>query len=281
MSSIDLHVHTTASDGTTAPAKVAELAKSAGLSAIAITDHDTISGCSEAMEAGKALGIEVVPGIEISTKYGVSVHILGYYVNLHSDKLNPVLEWVVNDRDERNLKMTKLMQEDGIDVDYEQMKERFGEVVGRPHFARILVEQGRAESIKDAFDKFVDKGKKYWLPRQFLSIERSVEIITEAGGIPVIAHPFQYKKNDEELRELISHCKDHGLLGLECRYSGYSYDQEEYLEALAEEYDLFMTGGSDYHGNNKPDIKLGSGKGRLSVPYEFLSELKTLKGTLG
>lgn len=282
MNNIDLHVHTTASDGTCTPAEVVALAKEKGLAAIAITDHDGVGGYAEAAAAGKKLGVEVVSGIEISTKfitdeYGYAVHILGYYIDTASPELTPVLEWVVNDRDERNRKMVALMQADGLPITYEYMHERFGNVVGRPHFAEYLVEQGLASSVQDAFDKYVEKGRRYWLPRHFLSIERSVEIIKLAGGVPVLAHPFQYKRDDAGLRELIEHCMRSGLKGMECRYSGYTEEMSGYLEKLADEYGLIKTGGSDFHGGNKPAISLGSGKGTLNVPYEFLEKLKQAK----
>ena len=278
MKTIDLHVHTTASDGTASPAEAVELAKAAGLSAIAITDHDTVSGYAEAAEAGKALGVEVIPGIEISTKYGRAVHILGYYIDPDSDKLAPVLEWVVRDRDERNRKMAGLMAADGLPVSYEEMHRRFGAVIGRPHFAEVLVELGLAKDVRDAFDRYVEKGQKYYLPRNFLSIERSVEIIREAGGIPVLAHPFQYKLDDAGLRELIEHCMESGLKGMECRYSGYSTEQSKYLGRLAEEYGLIKTGGSDFHGENKKHISIGTGTGALEVPYQYLEKLREAAG---
>ena len=278
MKTIDLHVHTTASDGTASPAEAVKLAKAAGLSAIAITDHDTVSGYAEAAEAGKALGVEVIPGIEISTKYGRAVHILGYYIDPDSDKLAPVLEWVVRDRDERNRKMAELMAADGLPVSYEEMHRRFGAVIGRPHFAEVLVELGLAKDVRDAFDRYVEKGQKYYLPRNFLSIERVIEIIREAGGIPVLAHPFQYKLDDAGLRELIEHCMESGLKGMECRYSGYSTEQSKYLGRLAEEYGLIKTGGSDFHGENKKHISIGTGTGALEVPYQYLEKLRKAAG---
>ena len=278
MKRIDLHVHTTASDSTASPAEAVRLAKEAGLSAIAITDHDTVSGYAEAAEAGKALGVEVVPGIEITTKYGRAVHILGYYIDPDSDKLAPVLEWVVHDRDERNRKMAELMAADGLPVSYEEMHRRFGAVIGRPHFAEVLVELGLAKDIRDAFDRYVEKGQKYYLPRNFLSIERSIEIIREAGGVPVLAHPFQYQLDDAGLRELIEHCMESGLQGMECRYSGYSVEQSKYLGRLAEEYGLIKTGGSDFHGDNKKHISIGAGTGGLEVPYKYLEKLRQTAG---
>ena len=278
MKRIDLHVHTTASDGTASPKEAVKLAKEAGLSAIAITDHDTVSGYAEAAEAGAKYGLEVVPGIEISTKYGRAVHILGYYIDPDSDKLAPVLEWVVRDRDERNRKMAELMAADGLPVSYEEMHRRFGAVIGRPHFAEVLVELGLAKDVRDAFDRYVEKGQKYYLPRNFLSIERSIEIICQAGGVAVLAHPFQYKLDDAGLRELIEHCMESGLRGMECRYSGYSREQCKYLGHLAEEYGLIKTGGSDFHGEVKKHISLGIGTGSLEVPYKYLEKLREAAG---
>lgn len=277
MKKIDLHVHTSASDGTLSGREVAELAHSLGLSAIAISDHDTAAGYFEAAEAGKELGLEVVPGIEISTKYGRAVHILGYYIDPKAPSLEHVLNWIVNDRDTRNRKMAEMMAADGLPVSYEMMHQRYGEVIGRPHFASLLVELGLASSIQDAFDRYVEKGQKYYQPRTILPIERAVEIIVEAGGIPVLAHPFQYRMDDALLRELIEYCMSFGLRGMECRYSGYDEEQVAYLEALAGEYGLVKTGGSDFHGSNKPHIALGSGMGNLTVPYDFLEKLKEIR----
>ncbi len=278
MKRIDLHVHTTASDGTCTPEEVVRLALDEGLAAIAVTDHDTADGYAQASAAAAGTALEVVPGIEISTRYFGSVHILGYFIDPQSDELRPVLDWVVRDRDERNRKMAALMAADGLPVSYEQMHERFGAVVGRPHFARVLCELGLADSIQDAFDRYVEKGRKYYIGRQFLPIERSVEIIRLAGGVPVLAHPFQYRLEEAQLRELIEHCMDYGLRGMECRYSGYSEEQSAYLLTLAKEYGLLPTGGSDFHGANKPHIRLGRGTGGLSVPLEVLEGLREEAG---
>ena len=279
MRTIDLHIHSTASDSTCTPAEIAALAVRQGLAAVALTDHDTVLGYPELAEAAAALGLETVPGIEISTKYGGSVHILGYYIDPHSPALEPVLNWVVHDRDQRNEKMCALMAADGLPVSYEDMKRRFGGIIGRPHFAEILVELGLASSVQDAFDRYVEKGQRYYVSRTILPIERAIEIIRLSGGVPVLAHPFQYKRDDAGLRELIEHCMAQGLRGMECRYSGYTPEQSAYLEALAEEYGLLKTGGSDFHGSNKPHISLGTGiKGNLSVPYEWLLQLKELAG---
>lgn len=275
MKLIDLHVHSTASDGTASPRELAELALRQGLSAVAVTDHDTVLGYPELKEAGEELGIETVPGIEISTKFHRAVHILGYYIDPHSPHLEPVLNWVVEDRDKRNREMCRLMAADGLPVNYEDMKQRFGEVIGRPHFADLLVELGLAKNVKDAFDRYVEKGQRYYVGRTILPIEQAINIIRLSGGVPVLAHPFQYQLDDAGLRELIEHCMAQGLRGMECRYSGYGPEQSEYLEKLAEEYGLIKTGGSDYHGSNKPKIVLGRGiEENLHVPYEWLERLK-------
>lgn len=271
MREIDLHIHTTASDGTCSPREAVRRAAALGLRAIAITDHDTISGHGEALAAGKEFGVEIVPGIEVSTKYGVAVHILGYYV----ENLVPTLAEMINDRDVRNEKIAALMAVDGLPVSYAEMKSRFGEAIGRPHFGRILVELGLADSVSDAFSRYLGRDKRYFIPRRIVDIDSSVEAISRSGGIPVLAHPFQYRKNDVELRELIERCMAHGLRGIECRYSGYAADQTDYLEDLADEYRLLKTGGSDFHGDNKPHINLGTGfAGELNVPYAWLERLR-------
>ena len=274
MNCIDLHVHTTASDGSDSPAELVEHAIALGLSAIAVTDHNTASGYREAKALGDTRGLEVVPGIEISTKYGGAVHILGYYIDPDAPALQKVLDWVLEDRETRNRGIAALMAADGLNVDYDEMYSRFGAVIGRPHFAELLFEQGAAESITDAFTRLLNKGCHYYVPSSILSIDRSIQAIADAGGIPVLAHPFQYKRDDPGLRELIEYCMGFGLRGMECRYSGYTAEQEEYLEALAAEYSLIKTGGSDYHGSMKPNIALGS-TGARAVPYSWLDELKT------
>lgn len=258
------------------------LAAKAGLRAVALTDHDTVDGHKDARAAAEDFGIDFVPGIEISTKYGVAVHILGYYVHAEGRGMRSLLEWIVADRDARNEKMCALMAADGLPVSYEMMKARFGTAIGRPNFGQILVELGLAKDVNDAFARYVEKGQRYYLPRTILPIEKAVDAIADADGVAVLAHPFQYRKNDAQLRELIELCMDHGLRGMECRYSGYSAEQSAYLERLADEYGLLKTGGSDFHGANKPRIALGAGiDGTLSVPDEWFERLRDAAGSSG
>ena len=275
MKKIDLHIHTTASDGTFTPGEVVREAARLGLAAVAITDHDTAEGYPAAAAEGEELGLEVVPGIEISTKFRAAVHILGYYIDVNSPALEEVLDWMHRDREDRNIKLCAMLREQGVDIDNERMHARFGDFVGRPHFAEIMVENGMARDVNDAFERLLNKNRPYFIPRQFLPIERSVEIIREAGGIPVLAHPFQYRLDDAQLRELIEHCMDSGLEGMECRYTGYDARQCAYLESLAAEYGLVRTGGSDFHGAIKGDIRLGEGRGELEVPCAWLEELRS------
>ena len=271
MGEIDLHIHTTASDGTFTPEEAVKKAAELGLRAIAITDHDNIEGHAEAVAAGERYGVELVRGIEVSTKYGVSIHILGYFV----ESLVPELAELVNERDRRNMEITALMAADGLPVRYEDMKERFGTAIGRPHFGRVLMELGLAESVEDAFRRYLNKGQRYFVPRRTLDIDSTVEAIVRSGGVPVLAHPFQYKKDEAQLREMIERCMAHGLRGIECRYSGYDAEKTACLEALAEEYGLLKTGGSDFHGQNKPSISMGTGiNGELDVPCEWLEKLR-------
>ena len=279
MTEIDLHVHTTASDGTDSPSGAVKLAAELGLRAVAITDHDTCMGVREAVQSGRELGIEVVPGIEISNRYSYSVHVLGYYINPGEPRFAATLDSIIENRDSRNRAIAELMQEDGLPVSYDEMARRFGGVLGRPHFAMVLVELGLAADVKDAFQRYVDKGCKYWLPRKSLKYADVIQIISQAGGVPVLAHPFQYKQDDKGLRELIEVGIDNGLQGIECRYSGYDKNQVAYLERLAGEYGLVKTCGSDYHGQNKKYISLGQGtKGELYAPYSWLEELKEKAG---
>ena len=276
MKYIDLHIHSAVSDGTDSPAQIVQKAAELGLAAVAITDHDTVAGCAEAAAEGEKLGVEAVSGVELTSRYGRTIHILGYYLRTNSPVLTRTLDGILAERDHRNRKMAALMAADGIPIDYDEMKRRFGASIGRPHFGDMLVELGLAESVQDAFDRFIEKGQRYYLPRKMLSIERSVEVIREAGGVPVLAHPFQYRLEESTLRQLIEHCMDHGLLGLECRYSLYDEEQSQYLLKLAREYGLIPTGGSDYHGGNKPHLALGSGTGQLAVPAAWLEPLRSM-----
>ena len=270
MDIVDLHVHTTASDGTKTAEEVLSLASSCGLKAVAVTDHDTVSGIIDSHSSP----VELIPGIEFSTKFITKVHILGYYIDIDNAELKKQLKQIIDDRDERNEKIVQAMRNDGIAVSYDEMKERFGEIVGRPHFAEVIAENGLAMNVSDAFDKYLEKGRPYWFPRTTLSLERCIALITGAGGIAVIAHPFEYKYEKNSLDDLIRECMRFGVTGMECRHPSHTCGQMAYLERICEDYGLLKTGGSDYHGDIKPEIRLGCGTGKVSVPYTWLEKIK-------
>ena len=281
MDYIDLHIHTTASDGSNRPAEVAAMAARAGYRAIAITDHDNLNGVDEAVSVGEHLGLEVVPGIELSTDYaGTEVHILGYFVDPGAESLSDLLAVALRRREARNERITEVLRAAGIQVTMDEVRAKFpGTVLGRPHIAMVMMDKGYVSDVRQAFREYMGKGAKCYVPKINMPLDHAVDRILRAGGLPVLAHPFQYKRDDAGLRELIEYCMEQGLRGMECRYSGYSPEQSAYLEALAEEYGLVKTGGSDFHGSNKPQIALGTGiMDNLSVPYEWLVQLKELAG---
>ena len=270
---IDLHIHTSASDGADTTDKIIADSINLGLKAIAITDHDTVSGIPSSLPSG----IELVPGLEFSTKYMTKTHILGYFIDLDNKPLKDALQSIVDARDIRNEQIAAAMRSDGIQITYSEMKDRFGDVVGRPHFGEILMEEGICSSIAEAFDKYLNRGEKYWFKMKTLALEDAISLIVNAGGVAVLAHPFEYSFEKNSLSELIEYCINLGLKGIECRHSSHTPGQMAYLESIASEYGLYKTGGSDYHGNIKPDISLGSGKGFMSVPYEWLEILKSAR----
>ena len=272
MEHIDLHVHTTASDGTMTPSEAVCHAKELGLSAVAVTDHDSCEGVPEAVAAGVDAGIEVVPGIEISVDYeGHGVHLLGYFIDPSSAAMEHLLDMVIAERKRRNRLMAEALRADGIDVRVEELRERYPDsVVGRPHFAAALVELGLAESVKDAFDRYLSIGQKYFRPRQYIPLKEAFAVIRDAGGKAVLAHPLQYRLPEPELLKMISVMKDAGAVGMECLYFGYRPERMEYLQELAQRFDLFVTGGSDDHGSRKPEIEMGT----PFVPYRLLEELR-------
>ncbi|MCD8192198.1 MAG: PHP domain-containing protein [Oscillospiraceae bacterium] len=276
MTRIDLHVHTTASDGTLTPAAVTARARGLGLAAIAITDHDTVEGVAEAMRAGKELGVEVVPGIELSCYYrGREVHVLGYFIDIASASLAETIRAVTENRKARNYIIAERMAADGLPVSIDELKRRFPHtVIGRPHFAEVLVEHGLADSVSDAFARYLNRGRPYFEPQKRMNMDEAAAAINAAGGLAVLAHPYQYRYSEAEMRRLFADFKSCGGTGIECFYSGYDAEKSAFLTSAAAELGMCVTGGSDFHGSVKPDIELGSGKGGLNVDRELLNKLK-------
>ena len=271
MRRVDLHVHTTASDGAMTPSEVVSYARDLGLHAIAITDHDTAAGLGEALEAGARLGLEVVPGIELSVDYqGHGIHLLGYFLDPDAPALRELLAWVVAERRARNRQMAEAMQADGIDIRLAQLEQAHPDaVIGRPHFAQELTALGLAADVDDAFRRYLNKDCPYFRRRTYIPMDRAFQAIRAAGGKAVMAHPLQYPMDPSARRELITLLRDKGALGLECIYTGYDPGQTADLTALAAAYGLCVTGGSDFHGPSRPN-RLGLPE----VPYRCLEELK-------
>lgn len=275
---IDMHVHSTYSDGTKTPSELVKIAKEANLAAFALTDHDTTEGLPEVLAAAKQHNILVIPGVELSTGYKnieQDVHILGYNIDYNSPVFIKHLTDFQNERDNRNKEMLKRMEEDGFDISYGQVVRAYPDaVITRAHFARFLMDKGYVSSLKEGFAKYLSKTSKYYVPRKLITPEDAVEIIKKAGGKAILAHPLLYGLDDKELQSLISSLKDFGLDGIEAVYSLHNDDDERYVRNLADKFHLKISGGSDYHGDNKPDISMGSGKGNLKIPYDLLERLE-------
>ncbi len=281
MKYIDLHVHSVCSDGTFTPEELVELAINNDLIAFALTDHDTVDGVERAILAAKDRNVEVIPGIELSCEYTIEperkkeIHILGYQLDWKHPGLCEALTAVADERDNRNRKMCANLSAAGYPIDYDSLVARFGnKILTRAHFARFLLEQGAIPSLDAAFKKTLAQDGPYFVMRKYLTPKKEIELIQQAGGIPVLAHPLLYKMSVTEIRNMIVELKEYGLKGIEALYSRNRGTDEAFVRKLADEYDLFITGGSDFHGTNKPDIELGRGEGKLRVPVMLLENLK-------
>lgn len=276
---IDLHVHSTASDGTYTPAEVAKLAKTIGLSAIALTDHDTIDGLEEFQKAGAALDIETIAGIEFATlwtkHHRPEIHIVGLGFDPNHPVLSERMKDIKESRNIRNQKMCEKLSSIGLHLTLDEVAANAGgEIITRAHFANVLLQKGYIAKKEDAFSRYISTGLPGYVEREFLSPKLCIQTIKEAGGTAVLAHPTLYGLNLEQLEELCAELIPCGLDGIECQYSTYSPSETKAITALAEKMHLLPSGGSDFHGKNKPNIHLGSGKSNLAIPYSFWEELK-------
>lgn len=275
MKRIDLHTHSLCSDGAQLPADVVRTAKEAGLAAIALSDHDCIDGVQEAMDTGKALGVEVIPAVELSAQSDTELHILGYFIDIHNKKLQDMMAYALQVRDERQEEVCRKLNEQGFDITMDELrKEANGKVLCRAHFAQIMVRKGYAESVKDAFNRYLSVGCYAYSNRQAFTGPEAVSLIREAGGIAVAAHLHLIKMPDEPLKEYLQSLIPYGLDGVEGYYTDYTPDMEQRYRAMARELGLVISGGTDYHGANKPHIAIGKGKGNLEIPYSVLEGLK-------
>lgn len=276
MKIIDLHVHSNKSDGSFTPAELVEYASKKGLSAFALTDHDTTEGIDEAIDAAKNKEIEVIPGIELSTEYeGKDIHIIGLYIDYKGEFFQDYLKQFQNSRTIRNKKMCQKLTEHGIPISYDTLKEYFpGAVITRAHYAKYLWKEGYVSSMKQAFERYIGDYAPCFLPREKVTPTQAIELILKSGGIPVLAHPTLYRLNSHKLEQLVCTLKKAGLIAIECIYSTYSPAEERHIKALALKYSLLPSGGSDFHGTIKPGLDLAVGYGKLFIPYEILENLK-------
>lgn len=276
MRQVDLHVHSNKSDGTYTPMELVDYALQKGLSAFALTDHDTTEGIPEALAYAEGKPIEVIPGIEFSTEYeGKDVHVLGLYIQMDAPAFQEKLQSFVNSRILRNQKMCRNLQAAGIDITYEKLRSETPEaVITRSHYAAYLVKYGYVACRADAFAKYLGDNCKYFVPREKVTPSQAVDIILQAGGIPILAHPPLYHMSAERLDKLVYQLKQDGLMGIEALYSTYSRQEERNMLNLAKKYDLLISGGSDFHGGNKPGLDLAVGYGKLFVPEDVLKKIQ-------
>lgn len=277
MKYIDLHVHSTCSDGTFTPAGLVSYAVQKGLAAIALTDHDTVEGLEEASAAAVGTGLELVPGIEFSTEYKErDIHILGLDIQPKQTDFAKHLQAFQDSRDARNEEMTLRLQNlEHIPITMEALRSAYGDaVLTRAHFGRWLFEHGYVRSIREAFSRYIGDDCPCFVPRKRTDPRQAIALIRNAGGIPILAHPLLYHLTDTELEELVRYLKEAGLQGIEAIYSSNTGLDESSMRRLARKMNLKISGGSDFHGKNKPLLDLGSGKGNLKIPYEVLEQLR-------
>lgn len=272
---IDLHVHSIFSDGSLTPEDLVARAAEGGLSAIALTDHDTTAGVPRFLAAGEEHSVRAISGVEISADFkGGTMHMLGYFVDPAHRALNEKLEWIREGRKARNAEVLEKLHKLGFGITWEDVKSYAGdEVVGRPHFAQALQARGCVASKDEAFDRYLGKGKPAYAERRRLTPEDSLQLIIGAGGVPVLAHPFTLNINSQKLRDLVKDLASKGLQGIEVYYSEHTAPMVKHYLGLTKKFGLVATGGSDFHGALTPDIRLGRGFGNLDVPDAVVDAL--------
>jgi predicted metal-dependent phosphoesterase TrpH len=279
---IDLHTHTTASDGTYSPEELVRAALEVGLTALAITDHETFAGFEAAVPYATETGIELVRGIELNTYVNVpgtgrrkNLHLLAYFPR---QPASPFMDWLGQRqamRRDRNQRLVESLRAKGVEITLDEVEDRGRSITGRPHFAKILVEKGWANDADDAFRRFIGDDAPGYVELNAPTTESAVEMVRSGGGIPVVAHPVRLSlSGSNQERELIGHLQQAGLGGLEVRHSDQSAELQHYYAQLAEEFGLLPTGGSDFHGAVKPKVQLGRGvEGNVRVPASYLAGL--------
>ncbi|HJW75183.1 MAG TPA: PHP domain-containing protein [Thermoleophilia bacterium] len=274
---IDLHAHTTRSDGTLSPAELVELARDLGLTAVAVTDHDTVDGLEEALAAGERLGVEVVPGVELSLEWGErALHVLGYFLNeLPTQELHDILVELRGYRDARNEIILERLAKLGYPLDPEEVaRVANGGAVGRPHIATVMREHAYVMSLEEAFDRFLKKGAPAYVDRRRLSLSEGMRLLQRSAGIASLAHPGIIPVDAIELEHIVRSVAAEGVAGIECYYGAYDRSTERLCLDIAARTGLVATGGSDFHGAVKPNIVLGIGAEGRPIPDRVLGDLR-------
>lgn len=273
---IDLHTHSTASDGSESPARVAELAAQAGCTAFALTDHDGLDGIFSAQQAAAAANVRCVPGCEISSPHAGTLHLLVYFVEPGEGPLQDELRRLQEIRHDRNLRMVATLAGLGLPITYEEVAAEAGGVgVGRPHAAAVLVRNGAAESVQDAFDRYLSKGRPGYVEKERLPVDQAVRLARASGGVAVLAHPLSLNLTLRELDSFVAELAAAGVAGIEAVYGRYSPEERAELVDLAARHGLVASGGSDFHGAYKPDLAVGVGRGDLDVADDVLDQLES------
>jgi hypothetical protein len=275
MNQVDLHTHSRASDGELAPASLIEKARSLGLSTIALTDHDTVGGIAEARGAAAKADIEFIPGIEIEIDFEPGeFHLLGYGIDPGSASLLEATSRLARARHERNVAILGRIAAAGLPLDTSKITELSQEsYIGRPHLADLLVEARCARNRQDAFDRYLGKGRPFYIKKSCLPLEEALSVIQAAGGIPVVAHPYSLFVSKAMLGTLFSRWKEMGIGGIEAYHPTAKYGQCVILERMARERDMFVTAGSDFHGKARPECGLGRTAGNMPIERRFRDEL--------
>lgn len=272
---IDLHTHSTCSDGSMTPTELVLHAKEAGLDAVALSDHDTADGVKEAVKTGKKCGVEVIPAIELSAKSETETHILGYFIDPTSPALSSAVDYIRDVRTQRIGETCELLAKYGMDVTLDEVKQKAGGgILCRAHLAKIMTEKGYSLSPKEAFGKWLNVGCPAYSESQALSDTEAIELIRKAGGDAYLAHLHLTKKPHDELDAFVKRLAEEGLCGIEGYYTDYTPEMESEYRALAKKYELKLSGGTDFHGAFKPHISIGVGLGGMKIPYSVLENMK-------
>ena len=273
----DLHTHSTYSDGTCSPAEIIMEAEKLGLSAVALTDHNTVSGIPDFLEAARTSSVEAIPGVEISCQYGdTELHLVGLFLPMENlDIVTVYLESLNRKKEESNRQLIHRLNQAGYSLDYEEIRRSHTEgTVNRAVIAAAMLEKGYVFSINDAFQGVLSQKAGFYVPPQRLSFFNAITLLRYVDAVPVLAHPFLNLKTEDRLRTCLQEAVPAGLVAMETMYSSYSPETEAAARRIAREFGLLESGGSDFHGQTKPHISLGTGKGNLAVPLSFAEQLR-------